>query len=159
LLLVVTTLLTRRIAAPPAAVYRALLDPAAVQRWMVPDGMTSTVHSFAAHEGGAFRISLTYDTPTTAGKTSAQTDTFAGRFVRLVPDREVVQAVAFETADPAMAGEMTITYRLAEDGDGTVVTGRHDGLPPGVSEQDNELGWRMSLDKLAALVEGGPTAG
>jgi hypothetical protein len=30
----------------------------------------------------------------------------------------------------------------------------HDDLPPGVLPADNELGWRMALDKLAALVEG-----
>ena len=32
--------LQRRVQAPPAAVYAALLDAAAVQRWMVPEGMT-----------------------------------------------------------------------------------------------------------------------
>jgi len=37
---------------------------------------------------------------------------------------------------------------------GTEVVGQHDGLPPGVSRADNELGWRMALRKLAALVEG-----
>ena len=42
---------------------------------MVPDGMTSQVHEFDAREGGAFRISLTYDTPTGIGKTTAHTDT------------------------------------------------------------------------------------
>jgi hypothetical protein len=31
----------------------------------------------------------------------------------------------------------------------------HDGLPRGVSTADNEIGWRMSLAKLAALVEAG----
>ena len=61
-------------------------------------------------EGGTFRISLTYDLPTTTGKTDSQTDSFHGTFVRLVPDAEVVQVVEFETDDPAMAGEMTITY-------------------------------------------------
>ena len=34
--------------------------------------------------------------------------------------------------------------------------GRHDGLPNGVDPADNELGWRMSVDKLAALVERAP---
>lgn len=43
---------------------------------MVPDQMTSHIHSFDAREGGRFRISLTYDAPTTAGKTNPQTDTF-----------------------------------------------------------------------------------
>lgn len=147
------TRLVRRIAAPPARVYRALLDEDAVRQWMVPDGMTSTIHVFQPREGGAFRISLTYDAPTTAGKSSDQTDTFSGRFVRLVPEREVVQVVEFETDDESLRGEMTITYLLAEDDGGTVVTGQHDPLPPGLSPTDNELGWRMSMDKLAALAE------
>jgi hypothetical protein len=71
---------------------------------MVPDGMSSEVHGFEAREGGTFR-------PTGSGKTSAQTDGYHDRFVRLVPDRQVVEVV------------------------------------------ENELGWRMSLAKLAALVE------
>lgn len=148
-----TTRLTKHIRAPRALVYQALLDPEAVRQWMVPDSMTSRVHAFDASEGGTFRISLTYDMPTTTGKTSAQTDTFHGRFVRLVPDTEVVQAVEFETKDTATQGEMTITYALAEAGDGTDLTGVHENLPPGVSPADNELGWSMSLDKLASLVE------
>ena len=120
---------------------------------MVPDGMASEVHTFDAREGGEFSISLTYDEPGAAGKTSGATDSFHGRFVRLVPGTEVVQAVAFDTDDPTVAGEMTITYRLEAAGDGTDVTGIHEDLPPGVSPEDNELGWRMSLAKLAALVE------
>lgn len=145
--------MTRHISAPRARVYRALLDRESVQHWMVPDQMTSQVHSWEPVEGGAFRISLTYDLPTAAGKTSAQTDSFHGRFVRLVPDTEVVQTVEFETTDPAMQGEMTITYTLADAGTGTDLVGVHDDLPPGVSPADNELGWSMSIDKLAELVE------
>ena len=130
-----------------------MLDPESVQHWMVPDQMTSRVHSFEAREGGTFRISLTYDSPTTAGKTNAQTDSFQGRFVRLVPDTEVVQAVEFESTDPEMGGEMTITYTLADADGGTDVVGVHENLPPGVSPADNELGWSMALEKLAKLVE------
>ena len=133
--------------------YRTLLDADAVQDWMVPDGMTSRVHSFDAREGGTFRISLTYDLPTTAGKTSTQTDSFHGRFAKLVPDTKVVQVVEFETDDPEMQGEMTITYRLADADGGTDLTGLHENVPPGVSPADNELGWSMSIDKLARLVE------
>lgn len=120
---------------------------------MVPAGMTSNVHSFDPREGGTFRISLTYDAPTTAGKTSAQTDTFHGRFVTLLPDQRVVQTVEFESDDPAMCGEMTITYLLAEVAGGTHLTGQHDNLPAGLSAADNDLGWRMAMDKLAELVE------
>jgi uncharacterized protein YndB with AHSA1/START domain len=148
-----TTRVSRHIDAPRSAVYRALLDAGAVQQWMVPDAMTSEIHAFDATEGGAFRISLTYEEPTGVGKSSAQTDTFHGRFVRLVPDREVVQEVEFKSDDPAMAGTMTITYVLTDEDGGTLVAGVHENLPPGVLPRENELGWRMSLDKLAALVE------
>ncbi|MBV8949255.1 MAG: SRPBCC domain-containing protein [Actinobacteria bacterium] len=117
--------------------------------------MASEIHSFDAREGGRFRISLTYDTPTTAGKTDSQTDSFHGTFVELVPDTKVVQRVEFETEDPALKGEMTITYTLADNGEGTDLVGVHEDLPPGVSPADNELGWTMSIDKLAALVEHG----
>ena len=80
--------MSRLVAAPRSRVYAALLDPAAVQRWMVPDGMTSEVHAYDAREGGAFAITLTHDEPTTAGTTTERSDTSTGRFVRLVPDRE-----------------------------------------------------------------------
>ena len=36
---------------------------------------------------------------------------------------------------------------------GTDVIAVHDRLPSGVSPGDNEVGWRSSLDRLAALVE------
>jgi uncharacterized protein YndB with AHSA1/START domain len=144
---------TRRIRAPRAVVYRALLDAEDVRRWMVPDGMTSEVHAFDPREGGEFRVSLTYDVPTGTGKTTARTDSYHGRFVRLVPDTEIVQVVEFETDDPRMTGEMTITYRLLDAEAGTDLVGLHENLPPGVTPADNELGWRISTDKLARLVE------
>jgi uncharacterized protein YndB with AHSA1/START domain len=139
-----------------ANVYRALLDARAVATWMVPIGMTCQVHAFDAREGGLFRISLTYDKPTGTGKTTARTDTYHGRFVKLVPDEQVVEVMEFETADTAMRGEMMVTFALTEAGGGTDVLAVHDNLPPGLSPADNETGWRMALDKLAAFVDAAP---
>lgn len=149
-----STRISVRVNAPRARVYSALVDADAVAAWMVPTGMTSQVHAFESREGGAFRISLTYDEPTGTGKTSAHTDTYHGRFVRLVPNEQVVEVVEFETDDPSMQGEMTITFTLteAEDG-GTDLLAVHDNLPPGLSLDANETGWRISLAKLAQLVE------
>jgi uncharacterized protein YndB with AHSA1/START domain len=115
--------------------------------------MTSHVHVFDAREGGSFRISLTYDAPTATGKTTANTDTYHGRFVKLVPNEQVVEMMEFETTDPAMRGEMTITYTLNDADGGTDLLAVHDNLPPGISPADNATGWQMALDKLAALVE------
>jgi uncharacterized protein YndB with AHSA1/START domain len=150
-----STHITYRINAPRARVYRALIDERAVATWKVPTGMTSHVHAFDAREGGAFRVSLTYEAPTGTGKTSAHTDTYHGRFVKLVQDEQVVEAVEFETTNPALQGEMTITITLVDADGGTDIIAVHDGLPPGVPPADNEAGWRSSLAKLAALVEAG----
>jgi uncharacterized protein YndB with AHSA1/START domain len=150
-----STRVIRHVNAPRARVYSALLDANAIAKWKVPDGMTLHVHAFEGREGGTFRISLTYEAPTGAGKTTARTDTYHGRFVKLVPDEQVVEVDEFETEDPALQGEMTITITLRDVDGGTEVVGVHEGLPRGVSLADNEAGWRMALDRLAALVEAG----
>jgi uncharacterized protein YndB with AHSA1/START domain len=144
----------RHIDAPRANVYQALLDADAIARWMVPTGMTGHVHTFDPREGGVFRISLTYEESAGTGKTTAHTDTYHGRFVKLVPNEQVVEVVEFETEDPDMQGEMTITIMLADADGGTEVRAVHDRLPPGLSPSDNEIGWQSSLAKLAALTSG-----
>jgi len=72
-----------------------------------------------------------------------------------VANEQVVEVVEFETADPALRGEMTITITLTDADGGTDVLAVHDGLPPGLSTADNEAGWREALARLAALVEAG----
>jgi uncharacterized protein YndB with AHSA1/START domain len=153
-----STRIRHHVNAPRASVYRALLDARAVATWKVPDGMTSRVHEFDPREGGSFRISLTYQAPSGSGKTTAHTDTYDGRFVKLVPNEQVVEVTEFETTDPALRGEMTITITLTDADGGTDILGVHEGLPPGVPVADNETGWRMALAKLAALVEAGETS-
>ncbi len=139
--------------APRQTVYAALTDARAIASWRVPTGMSSHIHAFDARKGGAFRISLTYDTPTGTGKTTARTDTYHGHFVKLVPNEQVVEVVEFETDNPALRGEMTITYTLKEADGGTDLEAVHAGLPPGLAPEQNEIGWRDSLAKLVALVE------
>lgn len=150
-----STRITRHFNAPAAAVYRALLDPRAVAKWKVPDGMTCHVHALDPREGGSFRVSLTYDAPGGTGKTTGHTDTYHGRFVTLVPNEQIVEVDEFETDDPALRGKMTITITLRAVDGGTDLLAVHEGLPPGVSPADNEAGWQMALAKLAALVETG----
>jgi uncharacterized protein YndB with AHSA1/START domain len=145
--------MSRTIDAPRERVYEALIDPTAVARWKVPAGMSCEVHEFDPREGGAIRVSLTYEAPDRAGKTHGRTDTYHGRFVTLVPGELVVEADEFETDDPALRGEMTITIRLSDAPTGTELVAVHDGLPDAVAPEDNELGWSEALARLAALVE------
>ncbi len=152
-----STKISRIIKAPRHAVYRACLNPDALAKWRVPDNMTARVHVFEAREGGTYRMSLTYRDPTQSpgGKTSEDTDTFQGRFVELVPDEKIVEAIEFESRDLGFAGEMNITTRLADAKDGTEVTILCEGLPVGIRPEDNETGTRQSLQKLAGLLETG----
>ena len=142
------------VGAPRSAVYAALLDPRAIEAWRVPDDMTAHVEELDPVEGGRFRVSLTYRDPERAGKSGGGTDTYAGRFARLVPDEQVVEVIEFETPDAELTGEMTMTWTLREVEDGTEVELLHEGLPDAVSPEDNATGTRMSLTKLAAHVEG-----
>ncbi|MFB7927818.1 SRPBCC family protein [Streptomyces sp. NPDC056039] len=152
-----TTRVSGHVDAPRPAVYRALLSAEAVERWRVPDDMRAEVHEFDAREGGRFRVSLTYDAPGATGKSAAHTDTYHGHFARLVPDEQVVEVLAFESADPAMSGPMTMTTTLTDaEGGGTDVLVVHEGIPDAVPAADNETGTRMALANLARYVESGP---
>ena len=149
-----STRVHRHVSAPRATIYRLLVDPAAIVKWKVPDGMTAQVHAFEAREGGRLRVSLTYESADGKGKSAMHTDTYHGRFIRLVPDETVVEADEFETDDPALRGEMISTITLADaPGGGTEVVGIHENLPAGLSVSYYETGWRMALAKLAALAE------
>jgi uncharacterized protein YndB with AHSA1/START domain len=131
--------ISHHINAPRTAVYRAFLDPHAVVMWKVPAGMTSHVHEFDAREGGAFRFSLTYDAAERIGKTSTRTDMYRGRFVKFVPNEQVVQVDEFESTDPDLRGEMTITITLVEQTVAHVYSSkRNDGV---VSLRQRILGY------------------
>jgi uncharacterized protein YndB with AHSA1/START domain len=143
----------RWIRASPAAVYRALVDPYAVVTWRVPNGMTSTIHEFDAREGGHFRISLHEVEPADTGTPSTGIDTYHGHFVRLVPDRLVVESFEFESSDPAFAGVMTMTTQLVEADGGCEVVVLHEGVPDALDPAVNEVWIQMAMVRLAAWVE------
>src|SRR3954468_10249390 len=105
------TLVTRRIRASRHRVYQAFLNAQDVAAWLAPETMQIHVHHFEPHVGGSFRISLTYQNPEDAqrGKTESTTDTYHGRFVTLIPDEKIVEAIEFESNDPGLRGEMTMT--------------------------------------------------
>ena len=73
--------------------------------------------------------------------------------MELTPPRRIVEAIIFDSADPAFSGEMTMVVTLeAEDG-GTTVSILFKDIPPGIRPEDNEAGTRSTLEKLARYVE------
>ena len=150
-----STRVSQMIKAPRETVYRAFLEPSAVAAWLPPNGMTGQVDIFEPHDGGKFRMSLTYldRLNSLRGKTSDDTDTFEGRFVQLLPKEKIVWSVEFESERPDFAGEMIITWSLTDAAGGTEVTALCEDIPEGIRLEDNETGSRSSLQKLAAFVE------
>lgn len=145
---------SRLIRAPASRVYRAFATARAMESWLPPEGMTGTMLAFAFREGGAYRMRLTYNEPQhTPGKTSKDADEVEGRFVKLMPDERIEQAVAFESDDPAFAGEMRMTWTFESGKGGTLVTVRCEDVPEGIRPEDHQAGLTSTLNNLAAFVE------
>jgi uncharacterized protein YndB with AHSA1/START domain len=146
---------SRVIRASPERIYRAFLDPKALAVWLAPEGMTGKVHEFDGRVGGGYRMSLFYAESEEAsrGKSAEREDRFTAKFVELAPASRIVEAVEFESDDPAFAGvmKMTVTFEALEGA--TEVTFFFENIPPGIRPEDNDAGTRSTLAKLARYVE------
>ena len=138
------------------ALDRAFTDPVALEAWQAPGEMTGKVHAFDLRVGGGYEMSLFYPDADqeSVGKFGEREDRFTTRFVELSPPSRIVQVVTFASDDPAFAGEMTMTITLAERVGGTEVAIAYEDIPAGVRPEDNELGTRLSLEKLGRYVGG-----
>lgn len=146
---------SRIIEAAKQVIYRALLDPAAIQVWRPPRGMKARIEAFEPRAGGSYRMSLSYGDPdhTTPGKTSEHTDVVRGRFLELIPNEKIVEVVEFESDDSAFEGEMTITTTLTPVTGGVKVEIRCENVPAGIRESDHRAGIASTLENLAAFTE------
>lgn len=141
---------SRVVKAPLTRAFEALVDPRALAEWLPPTGMTGRFDHFDARPGGSFRLILTYtDPPATGGKFAADSDIVEGRFLEVESDDRVVQAVEFDSDDPAFDGTMTMTWTVTRVDGGTRVELRADDVPPGISAVDHEAGMNSSLNNLA----------
>jgi uncharacterized protein YndB with AHSA1/START domain len=145
---------SRVIAAPPEAVYAALIAPEALAAWLPPNGMSGRFERFDARPGGSYRLVLTYaDASDARGKATPESDVVEVAFLELVPGVRLVQAADFVSDDPANAGTMTITWELAAVDAATRVDIRADDVPAGISAEDHAAGLASSLANLAAYLE------
>jgi uncharacterized protein YndB with AHSA1/START domain len=144
---------SRELDATPDRVYDALLDPDALLSWLPPAGMTGRFEPYVVRTGGGYRLVLTYaGTGASPGKTTDDADAVEATFVELVPEERVVQAVQFDSDDPAYAGTMTMTWTLEPRGTTTVVEIRAEDVPPGISPDDHQVGLDSTLGNLAAYL-------
>jgi uncharacterized protein YndB with AHSA1/START domain len=145
--------LERTIAASPAQVYRAWLDPELLARWMAPGTYAITRTEVDERVGGHFRIWHADPSGTPAGG-------FDAELAELVPDQRIVFRWGFvgpQGRDGATFDSLlTVTLREAPDG-GTALTLVHERLDdlaaalPGVARNIGP-GWEDVLGKLADVL-------
>lgn len=127
---------TRRIAAPPARVYRYLTES---DLWALWQGVEA---SLEPSPGGDLSLTM-------PGGQIAR-----GKFVELVPETRVVFSWGWEGHPEVPPASTTVEIELTPDGDGTLVTLTHTGLPPSEMEM-HRAGWEHYLPRLAKASEGG----
>jgi uncharacterized protein YndB with AHSA1/START domain len=142
---------SRIIPASPEIIYRAFTDPDALVVWLAPGNMTGRIHNFNLKEGGGYEMSLFYPESETEakGKTAGKEDRFTARFVKLIPSEKIIEAITFDSPDPAFKGVMMMEVTLNPVSAGTEVTVAFSNIPSGIKAEDNEEGTRLSLEQLS----------
>jgi uncharacterized protein YndB with AHSA1/START domain len=134
----------RVLRAPPARVYRAFLDAAALAKGLPPHGYAARVRHLDARVGGTFRIAFT-------NLATGHAHSFGGRYLELAEGARIVHTDAFD--DPNLPGEMTVPVDLVPVAMGTDLSISRSGIPAAIPLEACHLGWQESLALLAWLVE------
>jgi uncharacterized protein YndB with AHSA1/START domain len=139
-----TVKLHRVLRTPPERVYRAFLDPAAMAKWLPPNGFTGKVHEMDARIDGKWRMSFT-------NFSNGQSHSFGGQYLELVPNERLRYTSIFD--DPNLPGQMTTTVTLRAVFCGTEMHVVQEGIPEVIPAEACYLGWQESLTLLKQLVE------
>jgi uncharacterized protein YndB with AHSA1/START domain len=123
----------------PERLYRACLDPDAMDKWLPPNGFTGKVHHMDARVGGTYKMSFT-------NFTSGKSHSFGGEYLELAPHKHLRWADRFD--DPNVPGEMTVTVDLQKVSVGTEVNGRA-GRDPGSHSAGRVPSWLAGVTQPA----------
>jgi uncharacterized protein YndB with AHSA1/START domain len=130
--------------APAERVYKAFLDPAALERWLPPYGFTGRIHTIDPSVGGGYRMSFT-------NFSTGSSHSFTVKYTELVPGERIRHTDQFD--DPNLPGEMQVSIDLRAVACGTELNITQEGIPESIPEEFCYLGWQESLEMLARVVE------
>ncbi len=146
---------SRVIIATSRAVFRAHIDPEVLEKWRAPEGMETRIADFNPKREGGYRMQLR---PRLDAQDAQQAPTVDSciirvRFVELVPEELIVEAIAFGNEDPADANFMTIMTQISPVAGGTKVSVTAQNVPPEIGEAEQRRTMEASLKNLALLLE------
>lgn len=130
----------------PERIYGAFLNPAALAKWLPPNGYSCTVQEMDARVGGTYRAAFT-DIGT------GHAHSFWGEYLELSQNELLRYTGVFD--DPNLPGTMQTTVTLKAVSCGTEVNIVQEGIPAVIPTESCYLGWQQSLILLGLLVETG----
>ena len=134
--------LNRRIKAPPAKVFAALIDPAKIVQWFgAGDPSTKTVTT-EPRPGGGYHFHF-------LGQNGEANDVM-GVYREVVPNERVVFTWAWKSTPER---ESLVTVHLSPDGEGTLLSLTHEQFFDEEARDRHSVGWGYGLDQLQALLE------
>src|SRR5215467_1567508 len=133
-----TTLVLRRtFTASRQRVFRAWIEPEALEHWLRPRCMSMTVRSLDARVGGSFRFDL------------EDGSSMVGTYLQMVPPEKLVFTWSGEAAQ---SWRTIVTLDFLDHGPFTEVVLTHEGLSTPERRARAEGGWPSLLDALAEVL-------
>lgn len=140
-----TLRLERRLAAPPARVYRAFTNPNELRKWWGPEGFTTPEATLDVRVGGAY--ALTMKAP------DGDLYYLSGKFRVVDPPQRLVYTWAWK--EGGYGGLQTlVTLEFEADAKGTLLRVTHEAMTSDEMLGDHKDGWSSALGKLERLCKG-----
>ncbi len=133
--------LNRVLAAPPARVFRAFVEPERIKLWWAPRGFHILSCALDLREGGAWRMRIQSD------ETGA-IQTEVGTYREIVEPERLVFTHAWVRRDGSLTPTTLVTVTFAEHDEGTEVAFTQSDFHSQEFCQSHEEGWSSSLDQL-----------
>jgi uncharacterized protein YndB with AHSA1/START domain len=137
--------MTRRLAAPREAVFRAWTDPAQFARWIGPRNITSEVTAMDPRPGGAYRMVM-------RDAASGAVHIGQGVYREVVPPEHLAFTWAWTDQTGKPGHETIVTVTLRSIGEATEMTLRQELFESRDSRDRHDHGWQGSFAKLAEVL-------
>lgn len=139
-----TLVLKRRLPAKPARVFKAISRPEEMRHWMCPQDFFVESVTADLRVGGKFRVEMH----------SPDDEMFivAGVYRVIDPPKRLVYTWTWEPEHTMAGVETIVAIDLVADGDETLLTMTHTGLPNEEERSSHEWGWTGAYEKLRDLV-------